>query len=129
LINAPSQPFLQISLVAIGAVTVFLAAFFLVLVTAVLRSRGRRVVTGREGLLGSVGVVRRELEPGQAGLILVQGELWQAVAPDGRLEVGEYVVVQAMDGLLLSVRRAPGSLPVPARPPAPIVTKSGTAHA
>jgi membrane-bound serine protease (ClpP class) len=129
LINAPSQPFLQISLVAIAAVTVFLAAFFLVLVAAVLRSRGRRVVTGREGLLGSIGVVRRDLEPGQPGLILVQGELWQAVAPDGRLGVGEYVVVQAIDGLLLSVRRVPGSVAMPAPPPASVLTKSGTAQA
>jgi membrane-bound serine protease (ClpP class) len=129
LINAPSQPFLQISLVAIAAVTVVLLGFFLVLVTAVLRSRGRRVVTGREALVGAVGVVRRELEPGQTGLILVQGELWQAVAPDGRLGIDEQVVVQSMDGLLLTVRRATGSVSLPARPPGPAVAKSGTAQA
>ena len=96
-----------------------LLGFFLVLVAAVLRSRRRRVVTGREGLLGATGIVRRELEPGRAGLILVQGELWQAVAPDGRLGVGERVDRPGINGLLLTVRRATDLVPAPPRPPSP----------
>src|SRR5216683_8359761 len=103
LINAPEAPYLQISVFAIAAVTVVLLGFFLVIVAAVLTSRRRKVVTGREGLLGATGVVRRELAPGSNGIVLVQGELWQAVAPDGRLAVDERVIVQAIDGLLLTV--------------------------
>jgi membrane-bound serine protease (ClpP class) len=129
LINAPDAPFLQVSIVAIVGVTALLLGFFLVLVTAVLRSRRRRVVTGREGLLGAIGTVRRELEPGRAGIVHVQGELWQAVAPDGRLAVGEKVVVQGLDGLLLTVRRAADVVPAPPRPASPAVAKSGTARA
>jgi membrane-bound serine protease (ClpP class) len=129
LINAPEAPFLQISLVAIAAVTTVLLGFFLVVVTAVLRSRRRRVVTGREGLLGATGVVRREVEPGKTGIVLVQGELWQAIAPDGRVGVGERVVVQGVDGLLLTVRRATDIVPAPPRPASPAVAKSGTARA
>ena len=128
LINAPDAPFLQISIAAIFAVTSVLVAFFLVVVTAVLRSRHRRVVTGREGLLGSAGVVRRDLEPGRPGIVLVQGELWQAVAADGRLAAGERVVVQGVEGLLLTVRRATDIVPVPARPASPAVAKSETAR-
>jgi membrane-bound serine protease (ClpP class) len=128
LINAPDAPFLQISIVAIIAVTGTLLAFFLLVVAAVLRSRRRRVVTGREGLLGAKGIVRREIEPGQQGIVLVQGELWQAVAAEGRLGVGEQVVVQDIDGLLLTVRRATDIVPAPPRPPSPAVAKSGTAH-
>ncbi|HEX8966673.1 MAG TPA: nodulation protein NfeD [Chloroflexota bacterium] len=129
LVNAPDAPFLQISIVAIGTVTAVLLAFFLVVVTAVVRSRRRRVVTGREGLLGANGVVRREVEPGRAGIVLVQGELWQAVVPDGRLNVGERVVVQRVDGLLLTVRRLSDSVPAPTRPASPAVAKSETARA
>jgi membrane-bound serine protease (ClpP class) len=129
LINAPEAPFLQVSLLAVAAVTAVLLGFFLVVVAAVLRSRRRRVVTGSEGLLGSAGVVRRELEPGHTGIVLVQGELWQAVAPNGRLSVGEPVVVQSMDGLVLTVRRATDVVPAPTRPASPAVAKSGTAHA
>jgi membrane-bound serine protease (ClpP class) len=129
LINAPDAPFLQVSIYAIFGVTAVLLGFFLVIVTAVLRSRGRRVVTGREGLIGASGLVRRDIEPGQSGLILVQGELWQAVAADGRLNVGERVVVQSVDGLLLTVRRATDIVPAPPRPASPAVAKSETARA
>ncbi|MCA1645858.1 MAG: nodulation protein NfeD [Chloroflexi bacterium] len=129
LINAPDAPFLQVSIAAIVAVTAVLLGFFLVLVAAVLRSRRRRAVTGREGLLGAIGTVRRDLEPGRTGIVLVQGELWQAIAPDGRLSAGEQVVVQRLDGLLLTVRRVTDIVPAPPRPASPAVAKSGTARA
>jgi membrane-bound serine protease (ClpP class) len=129
LINAPDAPFLQVSVFAIAGVTAVLLGFFLVIVTAVLRSRRRKVVTGREGLIGASGVVRRDIEPGRSGIVLVQGELWQAVAPDGRLSVGERVTVQSLDGLLLTVRRATDVVPAPPRPASPAIAKSGTARA
>jgi len=129
LINAPEQPFLQISIVAIAAVTAILLGFFLVLVTAIVSARRHRVVTGREGMLGATGVVRRELLPGRNGLVFVQGELWQAVAPDGLLHAGEQVVVQAMNGLLLTVRRATDVVPAPPRPASPVAAKSERARA
>jgi len=129
LINAPQQPFLQISVIAIAAVTAVLLGFFLVLVTAILSARRHRVVTGREGMLGATGVVRRALVPGRNGLVFVQGELWQAVAPGGLLAAGEQVVVQAMNGLLLTVRRTTDIVPAPPRPASPVVAKSERARA
>ena len=129
LINIPDAPFLQISFSAIASVTIVFVAFFAFLVAAILRSRRRRVVTGREGLIGSVGIVRRDLEPGRNGIVLVQGELWQAVAPEGRLGANERVVVQSVNGLLLTVRRATDVIPAPPRPAAPAVAKSNTARA
>jgi membrane-bound ClpP family serine protease len=61
--------------------------------------------------------------------VLVQGELWQAVTSDGRLNVGERVIVQSIDGLLLTVRRATDVVPAPPRPASPAVAKSGAARA
>jgi membrane-bound serine protease (ClpP class) len=129
LINAPNAPFLQVSLGAVGAVTLVLVIFFGFLLTAAIRARRNRVVTGREGIVGATGVVRREIEPGRAGIVLTQGELWQAVAPAGRVGVGEQVVVEAIDGLLLTVRRASDIVPAPPRPGSPAVAKSGAARA
>jgi membrane-bound serine protease (ClpP class) len=129
LINAPDAPFLQASPFAIAAVTLLFAGFFLFLVSMILRSRRRRVVTGREGLIGAIGTVRRDIEPGRNGIVLVQGELWQAIAPEGRLSQGERIVVQQVDGLVLTVRRAAEEIPAPARPPAPAIAKSKTARA
>ena len=127
LINAPDAPFLQISVYAVVAVPVVFLGFFLFVVAAILRSRRRRVVTGREGLIGASGVVRRQVESGRSGIVLVQGELWQANVASGLLNVGERVVVESMDGLHLTVRRATDQIQAPPRPVAPAVAKSGRA--
>ncbi|MBV9516147.1 MAG: nodulation protein NfeD [Mycobacteriaceae bacterium] len=129
LINIPDAPFLQVSPFAIVLVTTVLVAFFGLLIAAIVRGRRRRVVTGREGLIGTTGLVRRDIEPGRTGIVLVHGELWQAVAPEGRLSASEQVVVQSLDGLLLTVRRAAEAVPAPPRPAAPAVAKSNTARA
>jgi membrane-bound serine protease (ClpP class) len=128
LINAPDAPFLQVSIVAIGTVTAVMAAFFVVVVTAVVRARHKRVVTGREGLIGAEGVVRKDLAAGEPGIVLTQGELWQAMTNDTRIAVGEKVIVEVVNGLVLTVRRASDIVPAPPRPPSPAVAKSETAR-
>ncbi len=105
LINVPqSATFLQISQVAVAAMTTLMLAFFAVVVGAVLRSRRRKVVTGREGLVGSEGVVRVELRPGEEGMIHMQGELWRAMTLGGVIRVGERVVVERAEQLVAYVR-------------------------
>lgn len=68
---------------------------------------GRRSSTGAEALVGRVGVVRNELEP--VGQVFVDGALWRALScwedPD-KLREGDAVVVERVQGLTLSVRRA-----------------------
>lgn len=63
---------------------------------------------GAEGLVGHVGVVRRALDP--LGHVFVDGELWRAKLSygeeDAPPEEGEPVVVERVQGLTLSVRRA-----------------------
>lgn len=126
LIDAPAAPFLRVAPGAVALVTALLVAFFAVIVGAVLRARRGRAVTGREALLGSLGVVRREVESGRAGLVLTGGELWQAVASEGRIRPGERVVVEGIDGLLLRVRRADDNAPAPPRPTSPALAKTTT---
>ena len=76
-------------------------------VRGVARVSRRRVRTGAEALLGHVGVVRNELEP--VGQVFVDGALWRAKPcfdePDD-LHEGDPVVVERVQGLTLSVRRA-----------------------
>jgi membrane-bound ClpP family serine protease len=68
----------------------------------------RRAQGGADGLIGRIGVVRREIA--QIGDVQVNGELWRARRSwaDGEpaLAEGEHVVVEAVHGLTLSVRRA-----------------------
>jgi membrane-bound ClpP family serine protease len=68
----------------------------------------RRARGGADGLIGCVGVVRRDVGP--VGDVFVAGELWRArrswVDEDAVLGEGEHVVVEQVQGLTLSVRRA-----------------------
>jgi membrane-bound serine protease (ClpP class) len=77
---------------------------FGVAMTKVVQARRRTPTTGREELLGQVGVVRRPIDPD--GLVFVHGELWRARTRGEPLAVGEQVFVEGIeDGLVLNVRR------------------------
>jgi membrane-bound serine protease (ClpP class) len=88
------------------AIVVMAATMALLVVLALLLAIARRhkgAVSGREALIGMVGVVRQPLDP--TGLILVDGALWRARCEEGEVEMGAQVEVVALDGLLLHVRR------------------------
>ena len=82
--------------VPIGLITVFL-------MTLALRARRNRVTTGREGMIGEIGIARTQLEP--AGKVFVHGELWNAVAKT-TVPPGARVRVAGIDGLQLIVEPA-----------------------
>jgi membrane-bound serine protease (ClpP class) len=122
LIDTTKAPNLQIEPAAIAGVSGVLAVFATVIVAAIVRTRRARSLTGREGLVGATGVVRRTVGRDDMGLVLVQGELWQALAPAGPIQTGEAVVVERNEGLRLTVRRAAG--PRALRPASPAAAKS-----
>ena len=87
-----------------------LVIMFVVIGSFALSVWRRKPATGREGLVGAVGSVRKSLDPD--GVVFVYGELWQATAPGDTAAaappIGERVpvTVTGMDGLRLLVRRA-----------------------
>jgi membrane-bound serine protease (ClpP class) len=78
------------------------AAFTIGLVRLVLQAQRRRAQTGREGLVAQRGQAASDLAP--EGWVVVQGECWRARASE-RVAAGETVVVEAVEGLLLRVRK------------------------
>ncbi len=71
---------------------------------AVIRIRAtyrRQVATGKEDLKGKTALVKETLNP--EGIVLCEGELWQAVSNSGLIKVGEEVIVTKVTGLKLSV--------------------------
>jgi len=76
-------------------------------VGAGLRAQKQKVQTGREGLVGAIGVARSELSPG--GTVFVQGELWSAESADGVIPAGARVRVTRVDGLRLRVQKEEAS--------------------
>jgi membrane-bound serine protease (ClpP class) len=101
----PAGPAYQVSLPVALAIAGTFVLLFGIAMTKVVQARRRVPVTGREELVGEVGVVRRVLDP--EGLVFVHGEIWRARAEQGPLAVGERVRVQSVgEGLVLDVRRA-----------------------
>jgi membrane-bound serine protease (ClpP class) len=73
-------------------------------VSAGVRALYRAPSTGVAGMVGRVGVVRSALDP--EGQVMIDGELWRAVAQEGSVAAGEAVEVTAMNGLTLNVTRS-----------------------
>jgi membrane-bound serine protease (ClpP class) len=79
-----------------------LGSFFAWVIGKAVQTRHRTVHTGSEEMIGAHGTVRSRLDP--LGHVFVLGALWRAHTADDRtLEVGEEVVVEAIDGLTLTV--------------------------
>lgn len=87
---------------AAGAVGAVYLAF---VVGRVLAARRAPIRGGRSGLIGHRGELRAV--PAPVGRVAVDGELWRARAWEGEeLQPGDPVVVEHVDGLTLTVRRA-----------------------
>ncbi|HET9110007.1 MAG TPA: NfeD family protein [Ktedonobacterales bacterium] len=94
---------LTISPVLIGASTLGVMAFFLLLIRASLRTRRLPARTGREALLGKEGVVTSALTP--KGVVRVDGEDWSAIAEAEPINTGELVEIIGVEGVTLRVHR------------------------
>jgi len=98
--EAPGFTLSPVVIVATGVVT---AAFLLLVLSMLLRSRKRPVVTGAESLHGAHG--EAVSWDGEEGRVRVRGELWRARA-SAPLEPGTRVRVTGRDGLVLTVQPA-----------------------
>lgn len=102
LIDSPAE-YLRISFWnLILPVVLVSAGFFLLALTLVVRTHRRRPTTGREGLVGEIGVAQTDLRP--TGVVEVHGELWNAEA-DQTVKEGGRVQVIAVDGMHVKVAK------------------------
>ena len=93
--------FFQISWVVILPVVTLASAFTLLVIGTGINAMRRRPATGREEMVGLVGVAKTALAPD--GQLAVRGELWEAVS-DQPVSAGDEVEVTAVDGLRLHVK-------------------------
>lgn len=94
------MPGYGISYAVIAALAIASAIFFVFVIGMALKARRRPVVSGREQMTGSEGVVLEDFE--HQGHIRIHGELWMAVAARP-LRKGQRVRVTRVDGLNLHV--------------------------
>ncbi|OGD20475.1 MAG: serine protease [Candidatus Aminicenantes bacterium RBG_16_63_16] len=102
LINSP-VPELRPSLRVIIPVALGLSLIFVLLVYLVIKAHARKAVTGKEGLIGEVGVARTDLDP--EGKVFVHGELWNAEAGTMISKGSRVRVVKALDTLKIRVEK------------------------
>ncbi len=93
-------PGFGISIALIGAVALFSAVLFILLLGLLFKARHRPVVSGREQMVGAPAQVMEGFEG--EGLVRAHGELWRARS-DVPLAAGQRVRVTAIDGLHLKV--------------------------
>jgi membrane-bound serine protease (ClpP class) len=103
----------QVSIWVALAVGGTLALVTAVVATKVIRARRAPTKTGREEMVGEIGVVRSAVAP--SGLVNVHGEIWKAHTDGDPLAAGEYVRVERVgEDLVLEVAQAEEPAPVAA---------------
>jgi len=103
LIDSP-LPEMQIGLRLIIPLTLSLAGILLFLVRLGVQAQRQASVTGESGMLNTVAQAMTSIVPGGVGRVTAHGEIWTATAPEA-VDAGDRVIITAVTGLLLTVRR------------------------
>jgi len=99
LFNGPI-PEMRLPWLAVLPTSLALGVVMFVILRYVMAAQRERVATGREGMVGEIGVAETDLSP--EGKIFVHGEYWNARA-SGSIARGSRVRVRAVDDMLLHV--------------------------
>ncbi|HZJ50405.1 MAG TPA: nodulation protein NfeD [Actinomycetota bacterium] len=96
-----APPALRLSLWAVAAAVALTALFFISVMTAALRVRLRRPISGEEAMVGKIGEAKTDIAP--EGTVLSKGTLWRARTMETGIAAGSQVKVMATEGLVLLV--------------------------
>jgi len=99
-------PFLRISLELIIGIVASLCLITLFLLTKVAIVQRKKPLTGKESLIGKVGVALTDIN--KKGKVEIEGSIWTALSQD-YIKKDEEVIVERMEGLKLWVKRKVGS--------------------
>lgn len=103
LIRTGSGEIGRISWGVIISATVVTALFFLFVIGMGLKAQRLKPTTGVEALIGMTGTAKEILNP--TGMVLVNGELWQAESLSGQVNPGEKIRVKNMQGFKVFVEK------------------------
>jgi len=95
---------MRVSLNLILPLALATAAITIVLVRAVFISHRKRIISGKEGLIGEIGLAETNIFPGRRGKVFVHGEIWNAVSKEN-IEKGSKIKVVKIEGMTLEVEK------------------------
>jgi membrane-bound serine protease (ClpP class) len=93
-------PFLQVSLSFLLPTILAVGALVGTITWMAIKTGHRKPVTGIEGMIGSIGIAKTDLNP--RGQIAVQGEIWEAISHTP-IRQGETAEVMSVEGLTVTV--------------------------
>jgi membrane-bound serine protease (ClpP class) len=96
-------PFLQVSLSFLLPTVLTIGGLIGIIAWTAVKSNRNRPVTGTEGMIGSIGIAKTDLNP--RGQITVQGEIWEAISHTP-IRQGEAAEVMSVEGLTVKVAPA-----------------------
>jgi len=95
--------YISISLPLIFTVVGATAAFFILIFSFAVKAQLRKIITGKEGLIGEQGYAKTDIL--DKGTVYVVGEYWGAKSADGeKIKKGDYIIVVKKEGKLLIVK-------------------------
>jgi membrane-bound serine protease (ClpP class) len=103
LIDTPIPEF-RPSLKVIIPVALALSLIFVFLIVIAIRAHMKRVYTGKEGLVGEIGVAKSDIKP--EGKVFVHGETWNAEATENIPKGAKVKVLEVKDNLILRVTKS-----------------------
>jgi membrane-bound serine protease (ClpP class) len=96
------EPWLRLSWNVILLTVLVTAGCLILIVRKALAAHRRRLTTGREGLVGEEGSAQSLIAAN--GKVFIHGEYWEARS-DEPIAAGDKVVVEAVEGMVLKVRK------------------------
>ena len=103
LLTSDNPPEFQVSRWLIFGLAASLALVVAFIIANVWRIRGLPAQVGVETMIGRPGVARSDLDP--IGYVFVNGEYWSAEAEGASVQRGDRVIITAIKGLKLRVRK------------------------
>ena len=98
-----SSPFLKLSLFIVLPAVAVTVLFFSVTLGLAFKAYKRKPVTGKEGLVGEVGIADTNINK-DGGMVLIHGERWSAYS-DIEIFKGEKILVEDVKGLKVKVKK------------------------
>jgi membrane-bound serine protease (ClpP class) len=90
----------------IAGTTIVSSPILIFVANRVASAQHKKIITGREDIVGNSAVARTILNPG--GVVFFQGERWKARLDAGSAQPGEELVVKSLNGLELIVSKKGG---------------------
>jgi membrane-bound serine protease (ClpP class) len=103
ILTSDNPPEFQVNRWLVFGLAAFLGIFAISVALNAWRIRRMPAQTGIDTMVGRTAVARSALGP--SGFVFMDGEYWAAEAEDGEVKPGESVIVTAIKGLRLTVRK------------------------